>query len=78
MKEAIKLIEQEIERQTIFLKAETDPDFVVDIAKKIEGLKRAVKKLNIQDGSKSFTEKQMHDAYNKGYEDGSSTENEMH
>jgi len=28
--------------------------------------------------SKSFTEKQMHDAYFKGYEDGASTENGMH
>ncbi len=47
MKEAVKLIEQEIERQTIFLKAETDVDFIVDIAKKIERLRNAIKKLTI-------------------------------
>ena len=28
--------------------------------------------------SKSFTEKQMDDAYDKGYEDGATAENEMH
>tara|TARA_R110000823_G_scaffold302974_1_gene424268 strand:+ start:33 stop:326 length:294 start_codon:yes stop_codon:yes gene_type:complete len=37
-----------------------------------------VNKLFIANVSKSFTEKQMDDAYDKGYEDGATAENEMH
>lgn len=44
---AIKLLEEEIERQTIFLKAESDPEYIVKIQKDIDILNDAVKKLTI-------------------------------
>ena len=42
-----------------------------------EALKQG-KALPIDSVSKRFTENQMDDAYDKGYEDGANTENEMH
>tara|TARA_R110000764_G_C10832025_1_gene363035 strand:+ start:391 stop:621 length:231 start_codon:yes stop_codon:yes gene_type:complete len=50
----------------------------IRIAKDIINGLIKVKKLNIDDVSKSFTEKQMDDAYDKGYKDGATAENEMH
>ena len=52
----------------------------VDITAKICRLLNKEEQVNVilDSVSESFTEKQMHDAYYKGYEDGASTENQMH
>jgi hypothetical protein len=45
MKEKIRLLKQDIEKQLIFLKIESNSDFIISMAKKIKLLKRALKKL---------------------------------
>jgi|TARA_R110000787_G_scaffold45833_1_gene111694 hypothetical protein len=64
------------------------PEFRKSVALMWEGkesellmqVKKLEKEVNVTLGnvSQSFTEKQMDDAYDKGYEDGATTENEMH
>jgi len=53
MKLAIKLINEEIERKTIFLKAENDIVYIRELQKDIDVLTDAVKKLTIPVVSKT-------------------------
>ena len=46
MKIAIKLLNEEIERKTIFLKAENNVEFILKYQKEIDILTDAIKKLN--------------------------------
>tara|TARA_R100001244_G_scaffold132297_3_gene107959 strand:- start:5297 stop:5530 length:234 start_codon:yes stop_codon:yes gene_type:complete len=57
-----------------------DDGYEHDVKMYDEVIKRLeqVKKLNIDDVSKCYTEKDMDNAYDKGFKDGATNENEMH
>lgn len=46
MEIAIKLLKEEIERKTIFLKAETELEYIIILTKEISVLKQAINYLN--------------------------------
>ena len=67
MELAIEILNKEIERREILLAVENNVLIQNDMHNEIGGLKDVVKNLTIPLVSKCYTEKDMDDAYDKGF-----------